>query len=134
VQKFLRVIFADQKEVDEHSDDPAVVRLFPFSDRQMENCFILQLLNVFITEFDYAQVNSSRSMEAMAFRHLVLNCPNIKKVTVTPRVWKKYEFLPRVCNNDLFLLMAKWKQFTSVQMRSKLFKKIFPKSGMSLLK
>jgi len=84
----------------------------------MESCFVLGLLNSFITEFDYTQYRfdlyDSKPIEGKIFRHLVDNCPNIEKITVNNRVWNDREILPRVGEQDIFLLMARWENLSFV--------------------
>jgi len=92
-----------------------------FSCRMKENCFILQLLNESITEFDYFQAWNSTSepivVEEMFFRHLVEHCPNIKKIQLKVHLWENCKFLPRVCKEDLLMYMARWKNLSFLGLR-----------------
>jgi len=119
VQKFLYLIYEHRKssQEDKEFERPPGIQLFP--SRMVENCFLLQLLNGFVTEFDYQQFVSSKDSGGMFFRHLVDNCPNIRKIAVTPRMWNNNQFLPRVDYHDLFNVMATWKNLTFLSINGK---------------
>jgi hypothetical protein len=51
--------------------------------------------------------------DGIFFRHLLQNCPKIQSVKVTPGVWKNFDFLPRLYQEDILPLMAStWENLT----------------------
>jgi len=122
---FLGVILKRRKEVEDFekslydSDiDEEPEKLF--GNKVMEKCFVLQLLNEFITEFDYEEFSAQDyALEGMYFRHLVERCPNIKKIAITDKLWDEDDHLPRIYYNDFFLQMTKWKNLTFLSIKHK---------------
>jgi len=100
---------------------------------------VLKLLNKNVTEFDYIHysahkcgccgpsVNSEFS-ERVMFKHLLENCPQVKKIVVTGKVWADCEFLlDRVRQEDLFRkISTSWENlnYMSVHQQDAIFLKL----------
>jgi len=107
----------------QHARLPTVPK--DFHSNAVENCFLLQLLNGSVTEFDYEQFChsfdspfDSVSTAGMFFRHMLENCPKIKKIAVDGKgVWENQLYFPRMRLDGLFLLMAKWENLTFLSVK-----------------
>jgi hypothetical protein len=79
---------------------------------------ILQLLNSQVTEFDSSrlkQCDRVLSADAMFFRHMLQNCPKIKKAHIFPSIWRNFCILPRTEHQELLSVMATcWPNLTSL--------------------
>jgi len=122
---FLGVILKRRKEVEDFENslydldiDEEPEKLF--NNKVVEKCFVLQLLNEFITEFDYEEFSAKNyALEGMFFRHLVERCPNIKKIAITSKLWEEDDHLPRFYYDEIFLQMTKWKNLSFLSVKHK---------------
>jgi hypothetical protein len=67
----------------------------------------LQLLNKNMDCYDWKSMFDIAWPDAMVFRHLLQNCPNMKSAFIPMDVWTNFEFLPRLDPHDLFPVMSK---------------------------
>lgn len=81
---------------------------------------ILQLLNGQVTEFDSSKMNlcdKVTSADAMIFRHMLYNCPKIRKAYIVSRIWRNFSILPRIEPQELLSVMATcWPNLTSLSL------------------
>jgi len=122
LQKLLRMVCEQKKKTN-------------LTDSSNEKLFLLTLLNSSITEFGHSMVKRflSTTMEGiLILGHLLKECPNLKKISISQSMWNGFAILPGLVNDDILYLMAtKWSNLIFLSMKSSDIK--LKKSSLTLI-